>query len=77
MRAGIERAVDDYRARGFVMSIGEWQRDVNSVGVPLIPTDGGPILAFNCGAPAYQLSREAARDASSARASSTSSGTSK
>jgi DNA-binding IclR family transcriptional regulator len=56
VRAGIERAIEDYRSRGFVMSLGEWQRDVNSVGVPLIPTDGGPILAFNCGAPAYQLS---------------------
>ncbi len=56
IRAGIEKAVEDCRARGFVTSIGDWQRDVNSVGVPLVPADGGPILAFNCGAPAYQLS---------------------
>ncbi len=56
IRAGIEKAVEDYRAHGFVTSIGDWQRDVNSVGVPLVPADGGPILAFNCGAPAYQLS---------------------
>ena len=40
------------------MSIGEWQQDINGVGVPLIPEDGSGILAFNCGAPAFRLDRD-------------------
>ena len=58
IRSGIERGLDDYARRGFTLSIGEWKSDVNAVGVPLIPSDGSPIIAFNCGAPSFQLSRE-------------------
>jgi DNA-binding IclR family transcriptional regulator len=58
IRAGIERGMDDYARRGFTLSIGEWKADVNGVGVPLIPADGSPILVFNCGAPAFQISRD-------------------
>ncbi len=58
IRAGIERGLEDYANRGFTLSIGEWKADVNAVGVPLIPADGSPIIAFNCGAPSFQLSRE-------------------
>jgi DNA-binding IclR family transcriptional regulator len=58
IRAGIERGLADYARRGFTLSIGEWKSDVNAVGVPLIPADGSPIVAFNCGAPSFQLSRE-------------------
>jgi len=58
VRAGIEQAILDLERRGFATSVGEWQADVNAVGVPLIPRDGSPIVAFNCGAPAFQLSRE-------------------
>jgi len=31
---------------------------VRAVGVPLIPADGSGAFAFNCGAPAFQLTRE-------------------
>jgi DNA-binding IclR family transcriptional regulator len=58
IRAGIERGLEDYARRGFTLSIGEWKADVNAVGVPMIPADGSSILVFNCGAPAFQLSRE-------------------
>jgi DNA-binding IclR family transcriptional regulator len=58
IRVGIERGLEDYATRGFTMSIGEWKADVNAVGVPLVPADGSPIIAFNCGAPSFQLSRE-------------------
>jgi DNA-binding IclR family transcriptional regulator len=58
IRAGIEQAIRDLERRGFTTSVGEWQADVNAAGVPLIPRDGSPIVAFNCGAPAFQLSRE-------------------
>jgi DNA-binding IclR family transcriptional regulator len=58
VRAGIERAIADYAARGFTLSVGDWQPDVFAVGVPLIPADGSSAVAFNCGAPAFQLTRE-------------------
>jgi DNA-binding IclR family transcriptional regulator len=58
VRAGIERAVIDVAARGFTLSIGEWERDINAVGVPVMAPDGSGIFAFNCGAPAFQFSRK-------------------
>lgn len=58
VRAGIEQAVKDLAKRGFTMSTGEWHPDVSAVGVPLIAPDGTGVFAFNCGAPAFQFTRE-------------------
>jgi DNA-binding IclR family transcriptional regulator len=58
IRAGIEQALEEYRTHGFTLSVGEWTSDVNAVGVALIPPDGSQILAFNCGGPSCELSRE-------------------
>jgi DNA-binding IclR family transcriptional regulator len=57
MRSGLERALKDFDRRGFSMSVGEWQSDINAVGVPLVPTDGSGVFAFNCGAPAFHFGR--------------------
>ena len=57
VRAGIEQAIDDYRTRGFTLSVGDWQQDVHAVGVALKPADGSPILALNCGGPAFLYDR--------------------
>ena len=58
IKSGIEQAVEDYRKHGFVISAGEWQSDVHAVGVPLVPPDGSPILALNCGGPAFLFDRK-------------------
>jgi DNA-binding IclR family transcriptional regulator len=58
VRAGIEQAVEDYRTRGFTLSVGEWQPDVHAVGVAFKPPDGSPILALNCGGPAFLYDRK-------------------
>lgn len=58
IQAGIEQALEDYQTHGFTLSVGDWDRDVNAVGVPLIPPDGSGILAFNCGGPAFLVPRE-------------------
>lgn len=55
---GIERSMEDVRLSGFTTSIGEWQPDVNGVAVPLVMPDGSGIYAFNCGAPAFSLTRD-------------------
>jgi DNA-binding IclR family transcriptional regulator len=58
IRAGIERAVEDYKSKGFVISAGDWQTDVHAVGVPMIPADGSGIVAFNCGGPSFLFDRK-------------------
>ncbi len=58
LRAGIERAIDEVATRGFTLALGEWERDINAVGVPLVAPDGSGVFAFNCGAPSFQFTRE-------------------
>jgi len=58
VRAAIERAVADVAERGFTLALGEWERDINAVGVPLAAPDGSGAFAFNCGAPSFQFTRE-------------------
>jgi DNA-binding IclR family transcriptional regulator len=58
VKASLERAIKDYETRGFVLSLGDWERDINAVGVPLRAPDGSGVFAFNCGAPAFHFTRE-------------------
>ena len=58
IRAGIERALEEFRTTGCVSSFGEWQTDVNAIAVPLRPGGGLPPMAINCGGPAFTLSKE-------------------
>jgi DNA-binding IclR family transcriptional regulator len=61
VRKSLERAFRDFEDYGYCLSIGEWQRDVNSIAVPLVHEQYG-VLAFNCGGPSFQLSREKLED---------------
>ena len=61
VRKGLERALRDYADYGFCLSLGEWQRDVNAVGVALHHESHG-LLAFNCGGPSFHLKREKLED---------------
>lgn len=56
-RAGVERAVEEYRLNGYVTSVGEWKTEVNSVGVPVL-LHGGQTYALNCGGSALVLRTE-------------------
>jgi DNA-binding IclR family transcriptional regulator len=58
VKAAIEQAVEEVQTRGFTISVGEWQRDVTGVGVPIVPSDRSGVFAFNCGAPAFQISQD-------------------
>ena len=57
IRPALERAIKEVDDHGFSVSLGEWQSDINAVGVPLTPPDGSGAFAFNCGAPAFHFSR--------------------
>ncbi|MCO3784784.1 IclR family transcriptional regulator [Pseudomonas aeruginosa] len=61
VRKGLERAFRDYADYGFCLSLGEWQRDVNAVGVALHHESHG-LLAFNCRGPSFHLKREKLED---------------
>ncbi|HIE4747909.1 TPA: IclR family transcriptional regulator [Pseudomonas aeruginosa] len=61
VRKGLERAFRDYADYGLCLSLGEWQRDVNAVGVALHHESHG-LLAFNCGGPSFHLKREKLED---------------
>ena len=58
VRDAIEGAIEDIAARGFCISVGEWQDDVHGVAVPYVSGDGSAAMAFNCGGPAYLLDRK-------------------
>jgi DNA-binding IclR family transcriptional regulator len=53
----IDKALDDVRARGFCVSLGELRREVHAVGVPMRRTVDGEVVAFNCGVPAFMLKK--------------------
>lgn len=55
LRDGIEQACEQYLERGYVKVVGDWDPDVNAVGVPLVQTENGDIYAFNCGGPSFLL----------------------
>ncbi|WP_244196841.1 IclR family transcriptional regulator [Paraburkholderia hospita] len=57
IKHGIDQAVKDYEERGFCLSVGEWDKDIAAVGVPFTAPDG-TRMAFNCGGPAFVMSRD-------------------
>lgn len=58
IRSGIDRALKEVQKHGFSTSAGDWQSDINAVGVPLALPDGSGVFAFNCGAPGFHFGRE-------------------
>ena len=58
VRAGIERALEEYRELGCCTSFGEWQKDVNAIAIAFHPPAGRAPMAINCGGPGFNLSRE-------------------
>ena len=58
LERGVTNALSDIRELGVCCSFGEWQKDVNAIAVPVRPGAGLPVMAINCGAPAYMVSKE-------------------
>ncbi|MEX0759584.1 MAG: IclR family transcriptional regulator [Tistlia sp.] len=59
MEDEILEAVEQVRTKGFYTNLGQWQSDVHAVAAPYrSPESGSPLLAFNCGGPAYLLPKE-------------------
>lgn len=60
-RAGMEQAMGEYRKHGFCLSLGDWDRHVNTAGVPIKLLDG-TTMALTCAAPSYLVPPEKIRD---------------
>ncbi|MBD3658344.1 MULTISPECIES: IclR family transcriptional regulator [Marinobacter] len=60
-KAGLERAMEDFQQHGFCLSLGEWDRNINTAGVPVRLQDG-TIMALTCAAPSYLVSAEKLRE---------------
>ncbi|PCM44402.1 IclR family transcriptional regulator [Marinobacter sp. ANT_B65] len=60
-KEGLDRAMEDYKKHGFCLSIGEWDRNINSAGVPVHLQDG-TIMTLTCAAPSYLVPAEKLRD---------------
>ena len=75
VKASIERAIRDFETRGFTLSLGDWERDINAVGVPLSPRR--TACSRSTAERRHFISRARSWKAISARASSTWSATSK
>ncbi|WP_298573638.1 IclR family transcriptional regulator [uncultured Luteimonas sp.] len=58
IRAGIERARQDYETYGFVFSMGDWHPDVFAVGVPMVSADRTRHFAFNISGRVSVMTRE-------------------
>ncbi|RFA27274.1 IclR family transcriptional regulator [Alkalilimnicola ehrlichii] len=54
----LQQAFESYQQLGFCYSVGEWDREVSGVGVPLVLDGGAEVLAFNCGGSSLRLSEE-------------------
>lgn len=55
---GLEQALKDYDRYGCAVSFREWNPNVNAVAVSLKLGSRFPLMALNCGGPAFQLSQE-------------------
>ena len=62
IKTHLEQAFRDYQEKGFCLSVGDWQKDVNAVAVPFIPVNGSDVLAFNCGGPSFHIRRHMLED---------------
>ncbi|GGO81866.1 transcriptional regulator [Marinobacterium nitratireducens] len=61
IRKGIDQALKDYTEKGYCVSIGDWDRSVNAVAVPLQLQDG-TLMALGCGGPSYLVSQQMIED---------------
>jgi DNA-binding IclR family transcriptional regulator len=57
VREGLDQAVKDYEKHGFCFSLGDWNRNVFAVGVPMLSRDGRKVMAFSCFGPAHEMTR--------------------
>ncbi len=56
-RCSFERALAEYREKGFVSSYGDWRPDVNGIAVPVLSLDGTRVYGLNVGGPSFHVKK--------------------
>lgn len=54
----IEASIREVAERGFCTSAGEWRKDINAVGAPIVTPNAGSVYALSVGGPAYLVSQD-------------------
>ncbi|WP_242128166.1 IclR family transcriptional regulator [Sphingobium sp. Sx8-8] len=62
IRKGVEDAINEHRRLGYCTSIGDWQKDISGVAVPIAAHPGDCIYVLNLGGPAYALPEKDLRE---------------
>lgn len=58
-KRGLDVAMEEFKQRGFCLSLGEWRKEVHSVAVPLMIDEAGPSTKlFSCGGPSFLFTKE-------------------
>lgn len=60
---GVDNAITELERYGYCTSIGDWQKDINGVAVPIAVTTRGSLYVLNLGGPAYALPESDLRNA--------------
>lgn len=55
---GVKQAQEELAKHGFCTSFGDWIKDVNAVGAPIVSLDGEHLYGINIGGPSFLVSRE-------------------
>lgn len=55
IKKGIDRAIIDYKEKGYCLSLGDWRPESHAIAVPLVPEDGSQIMVFSCSGASFQL----------------------
>ena len=58
LRQRIDDAAEQIRSRGFCIVDREWRKDTRTIAAPIVSPDGNTVMAMNCGAPTFSMSRE-------------------
>lgn len=59
---GVDDAIEEHRRLGYCASIGDWQKDISGVAVPIAGHPGEPLYVLNLGGPAYALPEKELRE---------------
>lgn len=62
VRRGIDKAIREIERQGFCSSIGEWRKDINGAGAPIVMPGGREPLALTLGGPAYMVAEKELMD---------------
>lgn len=59
--ADFEAMLDESRAQGYALSLGDWHPAINAVAVP-VRTPSGEVITLNCGGPSFVMPAERLRE---------------